>query len=148
AALVADDPAIAHILVFAAIALKVARRAKDRLAEEAIFLRTQTAIVDRLGLGNLPIRPRPNFLGRCQADTQCAKVFRLQGVPPLRLRSFYPTGVTYRCNGYRIPNQDRVWSLPSSAEAKHALSHHTQKWRMKGSFKRFVKARLSRKPGI
>src|SRR5690606_6737504 len=147
ATLVADDPAIAYVLILTTIALKVARGAKDRLAKEAILLGTQTAIVDRLGLGNLPIRPRPDFLGRCQADTQCAKVFRLQGVPPLRLRSFYPTGVTYWCNGYRIPDQDRVWSLPSSAEAKHALSQHTQKWRMKGSFKRFVKAKLSQSQG-
>ena len=62
AALVANDAAIAHILVLAAIALPVFRRPEDRLAKQAVFLRPQPAIVDRLRLRHFAIRPRSNLI--------------------------------------------------------------------------------------
>jgi hypothetical protein len=52
----------ADVLVFPACALPVLLRTKDRLAEEAIALRSKAAIVDGLRLGYLTIRPRPDLI--------------------------------------------------------------------------------------
>jgi len=68
ATLVADDPLVADILILAAVALPVARRAKDGLAEQAVLLRTQPAVVNRLRLGHFTIGPRANLLRRRQTD--------------------------------------------------------------------------------
>jgi hypothetical protein len=57
AALLADDAAVLHALVLAAVALVVLHRAKDLGAEEAVTLRLEGAVVDRLGLLDLAVRP-------------------------------------------------------------------------------------------
>jgi hypothetical protein len=62
AAALADDPLVAHALVLAAIALPVLGRTEDALAEEAVLLGLQRAVVDRLGLDDLTRAPRPNLL--------------------------------------------------------------------------------------
>src|SRR5205807_6788151 len=53
AAALADDALVADALVLAAVALPVARRSEDALAEEPVALRLQGAVVDRLRLGDL-----------------------------------------------------------------------------------------------
>src|SRR5205085_12480880 len=53
AAPVADHAAIADALVFAAVTFPIFDRTKDPFAEEAVLLRLERAIVDRLGLGDL-----------------------------------------------------------------------------------------------
>src|SRR6185503_8125035 len=58
AALVADDAAVLHPLVLAAQALPVGHRAEDLRAEEPIPLRLESAVVNRLRLGDLAARPR------------------------------------------------------------------------------------------
>src|SRR5690606_26217027 len=57
AAPVADHAAIANPLVLAARALPVLDRTEDPLAEQAVLLGLERAIVDRLGLGDLTPRP-------------------------------------------------------------------------------------------
>ncbi len=68
AALVADHAAVLHALVLAAQALPVGDRAEDLGAEQAVALRLERPVVDRLRLGDLAVRPREDFLGRREAD--------------------------------------------------------------------------------
>ena len=49
----ADDALKAHALVLAAVALPVTGWTEDLLAEQAILLRLEGAVVDRLGLLHL-----------------------------------------------------------------------------------------------
>src|SRR5581483_1919296 len=63
-----DAALVAHPLVLAAGALPVLRRPKDALAEQAVALGLERPVVDRLGLGDLAARPRPDLLGRRQRD--------------------------------------------------------------------------------
>src|SRR5689334_339010 len=57
AAAVADDAAVTDSLVFAAMAFPVLYRTEDALAEQAVLLRLERAVVDRLGLGDFAPRP-------------------------------------------------------------------------------------------
>src|SRR6185369_2838608 len=50
AALLADDPAVLHALVLAAVALVVLDRSEDAGAEQPVPLGLEGTIVDRLGL--------------------------------------------------------------------------------------------------
>ncbi len=68
AAALADDALVADALVLAAVALPVLGRTEDALAEQAVLLGLQRAVVDRLGLGDLARRPVVDLLGRGQAD--------------------------------------------------------------------------------
>src|ERR1700722_12615510 len=62
AALLADDAAEFHPLVFAAQALVVLDRAKDAGAEQSVALRLERAVVDGFGLLDFAERPRPDLL--------------------------------------------------------------------------------------
>src|SRR4029079_975663 len=62
ASLIADDALVAHALVLAAVALEVLLRSKDLFTEQAVFLRLERAVVDRLRLGYLAVGPAPNLL--------------------------------------------------------------------------------------
>ena len=53
AAALTHDAAVAHPLVLAAVALPVLGGAEDLLAEQAVHLRLERAVVDRFGLGHL-----------------------------------------------------------------------------------------------
>src|SRR5213076_853292 len=68
AAALADDALVADALVLAAVALPVLRRTEDALAEEAVALGLQRAVVDRLGLRYLAGRPVANLLARRQSN--------------------------------------------------------------------------------
>ena len=70
AAALADDALEAHPLVLAAVALPVLGRPEDLLAEQAVLLRAQRAVVDRLGLLDLAVRPASDGVTRGQADPQ------------------------------------------------------------------------------
>jgi len=69
AALVADDALVADALVLPARALPVLGRTEDALAEQAVALGLQRAVVDRLGLGDLAAGPRADLLWRRQGDS-------------------------------------------------------------------------------
>src|SRR6202012_5524305 len=68
AAALADDALVADALVLAAVALPVLRRTEDALAEEAVLLGLERAVVDRLGLGDLARAPAADLLGGRQTD--------------------------------------------------------------------------------
>src|SRR5262249_9794185 len=52
------------------VALPVAGRAEDLLAEEPVLLRLEGAVVDGLRLLDLTVRPVPDVVGRGQPDSQ------------------------------------------------------------------------------
>ncbi len=64
----ADDALEAHALVLAAVALPVPGGTEDLLAEEAVTLGLERAVVDRLRLLDLTVAPRADFLRSGQAD--------------------------------------------------------------------------------
>ena len=70
----ADDALEPDALVLPAVALPVPGGAEDLLAEEPVLLRLERAVVDRLGLLDLAVGPRPDLLGRGQADPELIKV--------------------------------------------------------------------------
>ena len=90
AALVADDALVADALVLAAVALEVLGGPEDLLAEEAVLLRLQGAVVDGLRLGHLAVGPGADLLRRSQGYADGVEVvnFKNQVGPPPR----NPTG--------------------------------------------------------
>ncbi len=79
AALVADHAAVLHALVLAAQALPVGDRPEDLRAEQAVSFRLERAVVDRLGLGHLAVRPRHDLVGRGEADPDRVEIARQRG---------------------------------------------------------------------
>src|SRR6185295_15981318 len=77
AALLADHAAVLEALVLAAQALVVLDRAEDLGAEEAIPLRLERAVVDRLRLLHLAVRPRADLVGGSEADADRVELFFL-----------------------------------------------------------------------
>src|SRR4030095_15934968 len=80
AALLAHDATVLHALVLAAVALVVLHRAEDLGAEQAITLRLERGVVDRLGLLDLAVAPLADLLRRREHDAnraERARVFRL-----------------------------------------------------------------------
>ena len=84
AALVADDALVAHALVLAAGALPVLRRTEDALAEQAVTLRLERAVVDRLRLRHLAARPGANLLRRGERDAHRVEIVNLEHPTPSR----------------------------------------------------------------
>jgi len=76
AALVANHAAVLHALVLAAEALPVGDRPEDLRAEQPVALGLERAVVDRLGLGDLAVRPGQDLLRRGQADPDRVEVRR------------------------------------------------------------------------
>src|SRR5206468_2763044 len=68
AAALADDALVTNALVLAAVALPVLRRTEDALAEQAVALGLERAVVDRLRLRDFARRPVADLLRRCEAD--------------------------------------------------------------------------------
>ncbi len=67
-AFLADHAAVLEALVLAAQALVVLDRPEDLGAEQAVTLGLERAVVDRLRLLHLAVRPRADLLGRCEPD--------------------------------------------------------------------------------
>src|SRR4029078_7153556 len=74
AAALADDALVADALVLAAVALPVLRRTEDALAEEAVALGLERAVVDRFRLGDLARGPVADLLARSEPDPNCVEV--------------------------------------------------------------------------
>src|SRR3954471_19423854 len=74
ATLVADHAAMLHALVLAAQAFPVSDRPKDAGAEQTIALRFEGAVVDRLRLRDLAVRPAADLFWRGQADPDGIKI--------------------------------------------------------------------------
>ena len=78
AAALTDDALEPHPLVLAAVALPVAGRPEDALAEQAVLLGLQGAVVDGLRLLDLAVGPRPDLVGRGQGDAELIEVVHVQ----------------------------------------------------------------------
>ena len=74
AAALADDALEPDALVLAAVALPVPGRTEDLLAEEPVLLRLERAVVNRLRLLDLAVRPLPDVLSRGQPDAKVVEV--------------------------------------------------------------------------
>src|SRR5205085_7184487 len=76
----ADDPLEPDALVLAAVALPVAGRPEDPLVEQAVLLRLQRPVVDRLRLLDLAVGPRADLVTGGQADPELVEVVDVQQV--------------------------------------------------------------------
>src|SRR4029077_1252338 len=74
AAAVAHHAAIADAVVLAAVALPVLDRAEDLLAEQAVLLGLERAVVDRLRLGDFTVRPTPDHVRRSEPDADLVEI--------------------------------------------------------------------------
>src|SRR6187399_687449 len=74
AAPLADDALEPDTLVLTAGALPVPGRTEDLLAEEPVLFRLQGAVVDRLGLLDLAVRPLADVVSSGQTDAQFVEV--------------------------------------------------------------------------
>src|SRR5215831_18763800 len=76
AALIANDAAMLHPLVLATQALPIGYRAEDLCTEQAVALGLECSVINRFGLGDLAVRPRQDFLRRCQGDPDSLEIGR------------------------------------------------------------------------
>src|ERR1700722_66653 len=79
-AFLADNAAELHPLVLAAQALVILDRPKNPRAEQPVPLRLEGAVVDRLGLLDLAIRPATNLLRRSNLDLDLIESRSLAGL--------------------------------------------------------------------
>src|SRR5687768_3025342 len=77
AALLADHATVLEALVLAAKALVVLDRPEDLGAEEAVTLRLEGAVVDRLGLLHFAVRLRTDLLRGGEPDADGIELFFL-----------------------------------------------------------------------
>jgi hypothetical protein len=81
-------------LYFAALALPVPGRIEDLLTEQAVFLRLQRAVVDRLRLRDLTAAPPLDVISGSPANTYCVKLVDvgqgsyLPGIGPVTVITF------------------------------------------------------------
>ena len=75
----ADDALKANALVLSAVALPVLRRTENLLAEQAILLRTQRSVVDRLWLLHFAFGPVANGIRGGESNADLLKGIDVQG---------------------------------------------------------------------
>ena len=80
AAALTDDALETDALVLAAVALPVARRAEDLLAEESVLLGLEGAVVDGFGLLDLAVRPLADVVRGREADAKLVEEVDVQHV--------------------------------------------------------------------
>src|SRR5262249_31407377 len=68
AAFLADDAAVAHPFILAAVAFVVFRRTENLRAEKTVALRLEGPVVDGLRLFHLAVRPRADLFRRSERD--------------------------------------------------------------------------------
>ena len=82
------DAAVLHALVLAAEALPVGDRAEDLRAEQAVALRLERAVVDRLRLGDLAVATTTRiFSGEAEADRESRRSRLVSGAAFVERRS-------------------------------------------------------------
>ena len=107
AAALAHDAVEAHALVLAAGALEVLDGSEDLLAEEAVLLRLQRAVVDGLGLLDLAVRPLANLVSACERDFDRIElgVIEICHVATPYLPKWCRSGPRLRCRAQRWPRR-------------------------------------------
>ena len=83
AAPLADDAFEPDALVLAAVALPVLGRTEDLLAEQAVLLGLERAVVDGLGLLDLTVGPRADLVGGGKRDGEPCGVVDVEHLLPL-----------------------------------------------------------------
>ncbi len=78
-AFLADDAAVLHALVFAAVAFVILGGPEDLGAEQAVALRFERSVVDGFRLFDLAIGPLANLLGSGQGDADAGIASRIRG---------------------------------------------------------------------
>src|SRR6185436_6324369 len=78
AAALADDALEADALVLPAVALPVLRGPEDLLAEQAVLLGLERAVVDRLGLLDLAVGPGTELVRGGERDRQLGGVVHVE----------------------------------------------------------------------
>ncbi len=73
-ALVADDAAVLHALVLSAQTLPVGHGTENPRAEQAVFLRLESAVIDGFRLCDFTMRPGPDLFRRSQTDPDAVKI--------------------------------------------------------------------------
>src|SRR5262249_44671378 len=111
AAALADDAAEPDALVLAAVALPVLRRAEDLLAEEAVLLGLERAVVDGLRLLDLAVAPHADRVGGGQTDLQLGEVVDIE-------HCYQPLSAWRRASSSSLPRSGRDRSIPSSSAAR------------------------------
>ena len=112
AALVADHAAVLHALVLAAQALPVGDRAEDLRAEQPVAFRLERAVVDRLRLGHLAVRPREDLLRRREADADGVEVGR-QRAAGIEIGLIVVSALSFSCQlqpGFGRLSRASCWS--------------------------------------
>ncbi|SKO68087.1 Uncharacterised protein [Mycobacteroides abscessus subsp. bolletii] len=94
AAALTDDALEAHALVLAAVALPVASRSEDLLAEQAVLLGLERAVVDGLRLLDFAEGPVTDVIRRREADTEF-----IEEVDVEHVNSLSPCGIDVRSVG-------------------------------------------------
>jgi hypothetical protein len=85
AAAIADHALIANRLKFPAVALPLLGGSEDALAEEAVLLRSQGAVVDGLGLLDLAVAPAPYHVRAGEANHYAIEILNVShAVSPLK----------------------------------------------------------------
>src|SRR5262245_21814913 len=102
AAALADDALEPDALVLAAVALPVPRRSEDPLAEQAVLLRLEGPVVDRLRLLHLAVGPRTDLIRGGQADPDLVEVIDVQH---LRVRLL---AHSHHVQRFRVPDVPRL----------------------------------------
>src|SRR5205807_611094 len=105
AAALADDPPEADALVLAAVALPVLGGTEDLLAEEPVLLGAEGAVVDRLRLLDLAVRPRADRVRGGQADPELLEIVHIQHLAQAPLHAL---GSFRICDAYRVVNLKRT----------------------------------------
>ena len=94
----ADDPLEPDALVLAAVALPVLGRPEDLLAEQAVLLGLERAVVDRLRLLDLAVRPRADLVRGGERDRELGGVVDVEHqVASLLLRRLRVRASVVRC---------------------------------------------------
>src|SRR5204862_2664846 len=84
AAALTDDALEPDALVLAAVALPVLGRPEDLLAEQAVLLGLERAVVDRLRLLHLAVRPHADLRRRGERDGQLGGAGDVEHRAPVR----------------------------------------------------------------
>ncbi len=134
AAALTDDALEPDPLVLAAVALPVPLRTEDLLAEESVLLGLQGAVVDRLRLLDLTVRPLPDVVGGGQPDAELVEEVDVEHVIYPSCRVFKASWAPGQVRGGRTrpspgtsdffdaARSRRDRSIPSSSAARKTSS--------------------------
>ena len=117
---ITNFPFIPDSLILSAVALPILSRPKDAFTEKAVPFWFQSAVVDRLRLFNLTVRPFSDFFGRSKSDLYRFKYVKLHRItsssftrrPKHRRNQSHPLRSRTRFLPQRRFRNSHPWSSP------------------------------------